>query len=120
MRAALVDDPDSVYNVFGKLDSTATEASDAANGIAQRLTGGIGSVLNKASKSIETVAGTSSDISDDSTLSTLMRNLQTRMSNFQSMMNAFETQLYKKYDAMESALASLGTQLNYVTGMFSS
>lgn len=120
LRAALVDDPDSVYNVFGKLDKTAENASSEANGIAQRLTGGIGSVLYNASKSIEKVAGTSSDISDDSSLSTLMRNLQTRMSNFRSMMNAFETQLYKKYDAMESALASLGTQMNYVSNMFAS
>ena len=76
--------------------------------------------MTDAVKSITNVAGTSSDTSDDSTLSVLLRNLQTRMSNFQSMMNAFETSLYKKYDAMEATLASLGTQLNYVTSAFSS
>ena len=115
LRAALNDDPDSVYKVFSTLDSTKEDASDAANGIAQRL----GGIMTKAVKSISNVAGTSSDISDDSRLSTLLRNLQTRMSNFQTMMNAFETQLYKKYDAMESALAMLGSQLNYVTSAFS-
>ena len=120
LRAALVDDSDSVYNVFAKLDSDAETASDAKNGIAQRLTGGIGSVLYKATESIKSTAGTSSDISDDSTLNVLLRNLQTRMSNFQAMMSAFEDKLYKKYDAMESALASLGTQMNYVSSMFAS
>ncbi len=120
LRAALVDDSDSVYNVFAKLDSTTTDASDAKNGIAQRLTGGIGSVFYKATESIKSISGTSSDISDDSSLNVLLRNLQTRMSNFKSMMNAFENSLYKKYDAMESALASLGTQMNYVSSMFAS
>lgn len=115
LRAALSDDPDSVYKVFAKLDNTKENANDQANGIAQRL----GGVMTEAVKSITNVAGTSSDISDDSTLNVLLRNLQTRMSNFQSMMNAFETALYKKYDAMEATLASLGTQLNYVTGAFS-
>ncbi len=115
LRAALNDDPDSVFKVFSTLDSTKKDASDAANGIAQRL----GGIMTNAVKSISNVAGTSSDISDDSKLSVLLRNLQTRMSNFQTMMTAFENQLYKKYDAMESALAMLGTQLNYVTSAFS-
>ena len=68
--------------------------------------------------SITRIAGTSTDNSDDSTLSTLLRNLQTRMSNFKKMMNAFEDRLYKKYDAMEAALAGLGGQLNYITSAF--
>ena len=121
LRAALVDDPDAVYNVFAKKDTTdaaKSSASDKGNGIAYRLTGGTGSVLNKATKSISSIAGTSSDISDDSSLSTLMRTLQTRMSNFKKTMDAFETNLYKKYDAMEAALASLGSQLSYVSSMF--
>ena len=116
LRTALSDDPDSVYKVFAKLDTTKEDSKDQANGIAQRL----GGVMTDAVKSIANVAGTNSDTSDDSTLSVLLRNLQTRMSNFQSMMNAFETSLYKKYDAMEATLASLGTQLNYVTSAFSS
>ena len=120
LRSALADDSDAVYNVFAKLDSKAETASDAKNGIAQRLSGGIGSVLYKATESIKSTAGTSSDINDDSTLNVLLRNLQTRMSNFQAMMSAFEDKLYKKYDAMESALASLGTQMNYVSSMFAS
>ena len=31
-------------------------------------------------------------------------------------MSSFEDALYKKYDAMESTLAKLGTQLNYIMG----
>ena len=84
------------------------------NGIAQRL----GDILTKGMKNIKSVSGSSAELSDDSELNNLMRELQTKMSNFQRMMKAFETQLYKKYDAMESSLALLGAQLNYVTGAF--
>jgi flagellar hook-associated protein 2 len=51
-------------------------------------------------------------------MNNLMRELQTKRSNFKRMMQAFETRLYKKYDAMESSLALLGSQLNYVTSAF--
>ena len=116
LRAALVDDPDSVYNVFANLDSSKDDVTDSVNGIAQRL----GGVFSNATKSIAKVSGSNAGTAEDSTLNNLLRNLQTKMSNFQAMMSAFEDRLYKKYDAMESSLAMLGSQLNYVTGMFSS
>lgn len=85
------------------------------NGIAQRL----GDVFQANMKSIKTVSGTTADITEDSELNNLLRELQTKMSNFKRMMDAFESKLFKKYDAMEVALASLGSQLNYVTSAFS-
>lgn len=114
LKAALNDDPDSVYNVFAKLDSN--DMNNASkSGIAQRL----GDVFMKNMKSIKSVSGTDLNTADDSDLSKLLRELQTKMSNFKAMMNAFEDKLYKKYDAMETGLARLGTQLNYVVGSFS-
>ena len=102
-----------MYTVFAKLD--ANDYNDSAkSGVAQRL----GDVLSAANKSIKSVSGTDSSTNDDSDLSKLMRELQTKMSNFKAMMNAFENKLYKKYDAMETVLSSLGVQLNYVTSAF--
>lgn len=114
LRAALSDDPEAVYNVFAKLDSK--DVNNASkSGVAQRL----GDVFTSNMKNIKSVSGTDMNTADDSDLSKLMRELQTKMSNFKSMMNAFENKLYKKYDSMETALARLGTQLNYVTSSFS-
>lgn len=113
LKAALTDDPDSVYNVFAKLDAKDMDNA-AKSGIAQRL----GDVFTSNMKSIRARSGTDLTTSDDSELSKLLRELQTKMSNFKSMMNAFEDKLYKKYDAMETALARLGTQLNYVSSAF--
>ena len=123
LKAALDNDSESVYNVFAKLEYK-NEATTAAgklqetadnyskSGIAQRL----GDIFVSSMKSIKSVSGTDTSTNDDSDLSTLMRELQTKMSNFKAMMNAFETKLYKKYDAMEVALSRLGMQLGYITG----
>ena len=127
LKTALANDPDAVYNIFAKLESTTTNSSSAVyktdsngrvtstsngNGIAQRL----GDIFVEANKLIKDRAGSSADITEDSDLNTLLRNLQTKMSNFKRAMNTFEDALYKKYDNMESTLAKLGMQLNYVVG----
>lgn len=93
---------------------TKTDERYSHNGIANRL----GTILNNGLKNLRTVAGSSSGIDEDSDLNNLLRELQTKMSNFKRLMDAFESKLYKKYDAMESSLALLGAQLNYVTGAF--
>ena len=111
LKKALAEDPDAVYNVFAKLDSQNLDDS-AKSGVAQRL----GDIFVSANKSIKERAGSSSDITEDSDLNNLLRNLQTKMSNFKKLMSSFEDALYKKYDAMESTLAKLGTQLNYIMG----
>ncbi len=111
LRTAIANDPDAVYNVFAKLDSNDDYSS---NGVAQRL----GDVFSAGMKAIRTRSGSDSGISEDSDLNNLLRELQTKMSNFKIMMNAFEDKLYKKYDAMETTLAMLGAQLNYVTTAF--
>ncbi len=111
LKKALAEDPDAVYNVFAKLDSQNLDDS-AKSGVAQRL----GDIFVEATKKIKDRAGSSTDITEDSDLNNLLRNLQTKMSNFKKLMTSFENALYKKYDAMESTLARLGTQLNYIMG----
>ena len=112
LRTALANDPDSVYKVFASLDAD-DNTNTAKMGIAQRL----GDVFAAGTKNIRTRAGTSTDVTEDSDLNNLLRQLQTKMSNFKKMMDAFEDKLYKKYDTMESTLARLGTQLNFISGV---
>ena len=60
-------------------------------------------------------AGTSTE-DDSSTLGNLIRDMKTKMSNFKVMMSAYENMLYKKYDAMETAIQRLTYQSGYITG----
>ena len=65
---------------------------------------------------MKSYAGSSTETSDGSTLGTLIENLKTKMSDFKTQMDAFENALYDKYDAMETAIQQLSTQLGYITG----
>ena len=118
LKNALAENSDAVYNVFAKLDESKTDSSGKTvnnpdgNGIAQR----IGDILVSSAKTIRGRAGSSADITEDSDLNNLLRELQTKMSNFKKLMSSFEDKLYKKYDAMEVTLAKLGAQLNFVMG----
>ncbi len=108
LKKALDEEPNSVYQVFGKLD-----ANDdfSGNGVAQRL----GDVITKGMSKIKEYAGTTTEPSDGSKLGAKILEWQNKMSDFKTKMSTYETLLYKKYDAMEVALQKLSMTLNYVT-----
>lgn len=124
LKEALAADPDCVYQIFssseeeqklnpatGKYESTGNNVF-SGTGLAWRLT----DVMSKNITSVSNIAGTTPDTNDDSYLGKLITNLQTKMSSFKTMMDAFEEQLYKKYDALEVAIQKLSVQLGTVTG----
>ena len=124
LKEALAADPDSVYQIFASnQDNSTTSTSQGATsfkvasnfrntGLANRLY----NVMTTSMTSISKYAGTSEETNDQSYLGTLITNLQTKMSNFKTQMDAYEDLLYKKYDAMETAIATLSSQLSSVTG----
>ena len=114
LKKALTEDSESVYKVFGTLPKSDEKGKYDFNsmGIAQRL----GDVMSDSMKSVKTEAGVSSEISDGSNLGNKIMEFQQKMSDFKTLMSAFESRLYKKYDAMESLLATLGAQMNFITG----
>lgn len=126
LKQALAADPDCVYQIFASDQDSAyipgtTKTNKLTNsqkkldfnntGLANRLYNIMTDSMNK----VEDYAGTSKESDDQSYLGKLITSLQTKMSTFKTHMNAYETLLYKKYDSMESALARLGAQLNYVS-----
>jgi len=124
LKKALAADPDCAYQIFASsqddstnsLDSNVTAYKVADNyrntGLANRLY----DVMTTSMTSISNYAGTSDETNDQSYLGTLITNLQTKMSSFKTQMDAYEDILYKKYDAMEVAIAQLGSQLSSITG----
>lgn len=114
LKSVLNEEPNSVYEVFGKLgayDEKTKKYDYKASGVAQRL----GDVINDGMKSIKSYAGTSTEADDGSTLGSKIMEWQNKMSDFKTKMSAFESLLYKKYDAMEVALQRLAMTLNYVS-----
>ena len=127
LRKALAEDPDCAYQLFASDQDSSYIAgstskkpltenqkrSDYANtGVASRLY----NVMSEYKTKISDIAGVSTETNDQSYLGKMITQMQNKMSTFKTMMNAYEKQLFKRYDAMEVALSKLGMQLNYITG----
>ncbi len=116
LKKALAADPDCVYQLLTssgeKVDKNGKSYTDyGSEGVAQRIGDKVMDVL----KEMKDYAGTSTE-DDGSTLGNLIRDMKTKMSNFKVMMSAYENMLYKKYDAMETAIQRLTMQSGYITG----
>lgn len=121
LKAALAADPDCVRHLFANTgdvtttnaDGTTTTTTDYdSEGVLNRISDALYTNL----KTMKSYAGNSTETSDGSTLGTLIETLKTKMSDFKTQMDAYEEALYDKYDAMETAIQRLGTQLGYITG----
>ena len=125
LKKALAADPDCVYEIFASDQDTYTEtdpnkrqsymATDDYNnrGIANRLY--FNAVSDGISK-VEDYAGVLADSNDQSTLGLLITQLKTKMDNFKALMDDFQTQLYKKYDALEVMISQMNAQYNTIFG----
>lgn len=121
LKKALAVDPDCVRQLFASTgdvtktnaDGTTTTTTDYdSEGVLNRISDALYTNL----KTMKSYAGNSTETSDGSTLGTLIETLKTKMSDFKTQMDAYEEALYDKYDAMETAIQRLGTQLGYITG----
>lgn len=117
LKKALAAEPDCVRQIFNSdgdyKDKNGETKTDYGK---QGVIGRISDSLYKNLKTMKSYAGTTTEVADGSSLGDLIRELQTKMSNFKTMMNAFENQLYKKYDAMEVAIQRMSVSMGYITG----
>lgn len=121
LKKALAADPDCVRQLFASSGDVTTTDADGnqktttdydKEGVLNRIS----DALHTNLKTMKSYAGSSMETADGSTLGTLIENLKTKMSDFKTQMDAFENALYDKYDAMETAIQQLSTQLGYITG----
>ena len=75
--------------------------------------------MKTAISKVSSQAGTTSDASDQSYLGLQITAMKTKMKTFAADMDDYRTALYKKFDAMETALAKLNSQYSFVTSSFS-
>lgn len=122
LKKALAADPDCVYEIFASDQDTYTDEKDKTKrqsymlkddynhrGIANRL---YFNAITDGIKKVEDYAGVLPDTNDQSSLGLLITQLKDRMTDFKKMMDDYQTQLYKKYDALETMIASLNAQYN--------
>ena len=105
LRNALKEDPDVVYKIFG------TTGSDRdSQGIANRLS----AVAQTGMTNISKEAGISSS-DDQSVLGIKIDSYESQMKKMLDIMDKRQTQLYKEFNAMETAIASLNSQASFIS-----
>lgn len=124
LRKAIQEDPDSVYKIFAT-QGNASEITDEAvrketeyerSGVVNRLT----TVMINNLKKVVAEAGMSDTNDDQSALGLRIDNLMLQMSKIANEMDRRESELYKQFNAMETAIASLNQQYNFVNNFTAS
>ena len=109
LKNAIAAEPDAVNRLISYDD----ENDDYGNsGVATRLYNKLGGRL----KELERHSGVAADKTDLSELGKLIQNYEKQMSDFKKLMSSFESKLYQKYNAMETAISRLSTQFNFFNG----
>ena len=139
LKKALAADPDCVYQIFANdqdsYTDTVTEKQQAAKGTNQTVnpnnynylkTGdynarGIVNRLyyNAVTDGMSTLAkysGTSADVNDETTLGKAIVSLQSRLDTLKTRLSDYQTMLFKKYDAMERAIANQNALFGAIFG----
>ena len=139
LKKALAADPDCVYQIFANdqdsYTDTVAEKQQAAKGTNQTVnpnnynylkTGdynarGIVNRLyyNAVTDGMDTLAkysGTSADVNDETTLGKAIVSLQSRLDTLKTLLSDYQTMLFKKYDAMERAIANQNALFGAIFG----
>jgi len=110
LKAALQEDPDAVYKIFGT-DS----ATDSDDGIAVKLTAMLKTASDDIVKQAGITASTKTDIT--SVLGKQYKEYTTQLTALNKKLIKMENQYYNKFNAMEEALSKINQQSSYVTSL---
>lgn len=124
LRKAIQEDPDSVYRIFATMGDASEIADESLrketeydrSGIAHRLS----TVMTNGLSKIVAQAGMTDTNDDQSTLGLKIDSLSLQMAKIANEMDRRESELYKQFNAMETAIASLNQQYNFVTNFTAS
>lgn len=115
LRRAIEADPEAVMRLFTNPNATGslTDTSDPNSGLAVRLY----NTVNNAIKIITGIAGTSSDIADNSSISQRIRELSSRAADLERRLDEKREQYYRQFTALEQAIAQMNSQSAYLASM---
>lgn len=125
LKKALAADPDCVYQIFANDQDNYTDLDPNkrydyiksedynARGIVNRL------YYDAVTDGMDTLAkysGTSADVNDETTLGKAIVSLQNRLDTLKTRLSDYQTMLFKKYDAMERAIANQNALFGAIFG----
>lgn len=107
LRKALQEDPDAVTNLFSQIGDTAQGTSGLVHRLSDIMAGGMKDLSKKAGSS-------GSSYYDQSVIGKLLTNIQSNITRQTDILTNKENQYYKKFSAMESAIAKFNSQSSWL------
>lgn len=118
LREALQSNPQAVMDLFTKsFDSSGKQITDSCQ---QGLTVRLYNTLNNSISQIADMAGSSSDLYDNSYIGQETREINQRISDMNDYLKELENRYYDQFDAMEEAISKLNAQSAWLSAQFSS
>lgn len=122
LLAAIEDDPDAVYELFGKNGSD-DSATSTSSGIFTRMSEILMTSLNQLAEKAGT-SKVSTDLTtaflENSSMSMSIRDYENRIDNEEDRLERLETAYYKRFTAMETAINNYNTQSSALSSFVSS
>lgn len=124
LKDAIEADPQKIIDMFTKAAPTGTKvkADTAGVGIFQKLTQFTMTALKQISEkagTLTTSADTTADFIENSLLSDTIRSMKNRETDLAARLSDKETQYYKKFTAMETAINKMNTQSSSLSSFMS-
>lgn len=125
LKKALAADPDCVYQIFANDQDNYTDLDPNkrydyiksedynARGIVNRL---YYDAVTDGMNTLAKYSGTSADVNDETTLGKAIVSLQNRLDTLKTRLSDYQTMLFKKYDAMERAIANQNALFGAIFG----
>ncbi|WP_112181900.1 MULTISPECIES: flagellar hook-associated protein 2 [Paraliobacillus] len=109
LKAALREDPDSVYKLFSN------DVEGSGRGIINRLEDSIASTI----KNVEVRAGKASSTEQQYTLGRKLNDMEDRISAFEDRLRSIEDRYWTQFGAMEKMIQQMNSQSSYLSQQFS-
>ncbi|MDG0794574.1 flagellar filament capping protein FliD [Cohnella ginsengisoli] len=115
LKEAIEADPQKIIDMFTKAAPTGTKVTAEMSGVGifQKLTKFTMDALKQISEkagTLTTSSDTTADFIENSLLSDTIRSMKNRETDLAARLNDKETQYYKKFTAMETAINKMNTQ----------
>lgn len=120
LRQAIQNDPNGVMQLFTNAATTDPVTGKVTDSSTEGLAGRLYDAINNAINQIGQTAGQTTDLVDNSFIGQTIRDINQQIADLQDKLNQKQQQYIQQFTALETAMAQMNSQSQYLMSVFSS
>jgi flagellar hook-associated protein 2 len=120
LRQAIQNDPNGVMQLFTNAATTDPVTGKVTDSSTEGLAGRLYDAINNAINQIGQTAGMTTDLVDNSFIGQTIRDINQQIADLQDQLNQKQQQYIQQFTALETAMAQMNSQSQYLMSSFSS